>query len=484
VIGQGSIGRRHAAIVVALGHDATSYDPAPAGETPAGVETAASLEEALERADAAVIASPSSVHAAQARQAIDRGVPVLVEKPLTTDAARAAELEWLARERGVLLAVAMNLRHHPGVRALRELLAQDAVGRVLRAAAWCGSWLPGWRPGTDYRTSYSASARLGGGVLLDVAIHELDYLLWLLGPAAAVTAVSRHVSSLGLDDVDDVAIIALELRSGAVAHVTVDYFDRSYHRGCRIVGGRATAHWSWERERVTVRGGEPGAETSHERAVPADVAPAYRRQMERFLGAISGAGGAPGAGGSVDGVVGAREAREVLAVIDAVASSSRQGRRVAIAPQVELRAAVDSDSGRLLAWRNDPDTRRWSRSQDEVSAQEHQRWLERVLSDPGVLQWIAEADGVSVGQIRLTREPPDAAELHVTVAPEARGRGLGTELIVEAAARGLADTTVHRLIAHVKSDNEPSCRAFARAGFELQGGDETGLLRLERQRCG
>ena len=89
-----------------------------------------------------------------------------------------------------------------------------------------------------------------------------------------------------------------------------------------------------------------------------------------------------------------------------------------------------------------------------------------------------------VGQIRLTREPPDAAELHVTVAPEARGRGLGTELIIEAAARGLADPTVHRLIAHVKSDNEPSWRAFARAGFELQGRDEAGLLRLERERCG
>ena len=485
MIGQGSIGRRHAAIVVALGHDAISYDPAPAGEAPAAVETAGSFEEALQGADAAVIASPSSLHAAQARQAIERGVPVLVEKPLTTDAARAAELEWLARQRGVLLAVAMNLRHHPGVLALRDLLAQDAVGRVLRAAAWCGSWLPGWRPGTDYRTSYSASAALGGGVLLDVAIHELDYLLWLLGPAAAVTAVSRHVSSLGLDNVDDVAIIALELRSGAVAHVTVDYFDRSYHRGCRIVGERSTAHWSWEREHLRVHGGEAGAETSDDRAIPADVAPAYGRQMECFLAAAGGGGGRlAGPGARPEGVVGAREARDALAVIDAVASSSRQGRRVAIAPRIELRAAVDSDSGRLLAWRNDPDTRRWSRSQDEVSAQEHRAWLERVLADPSVLQWIAEADGVPVGQVRLTREPPDAAELHVTVAPEARRRGLGSELIIEAAARGLADATVYRLIAHVKSDNEPSRRAFARAGFELEGRDDAGLLRLERDRCG
>jgi RimJ/RimL family protein N-acetyltransferase len=280
-------------------------------------------------------------------------------------------------------------------------------------------------------------------------------------------------------------MIVVELRSGAVLQLTVDYFDRSYHRGCRIVGERATAHWSWERERVRVRGGTPGAETSDERVVPADVAPAYRRQMESFLAAADGRGD-DRAGPRVrpEGVVGAREARDTLAVVDAVAASSSQGRRVAVAPRIELRAAAESDSGRLLAWRNDPDTRRWSRSQDEVSAQEHRDWLERVQSDPGTQQWIAEADGVPVGQIRLTREPTDAAELHVTVAPEARGRRLGAELIIEAAARGLAETTVHRLIAHVKSDNEPSCRAFARAGFELRGRDGAGLLRLERERCG
>ena len=276
-------------------------------------------------------------------------------------------------------------------------------------------------------------------------------------------------------------------RSGAApyAQTALDYFDRAYHRGCRIVGERATAHWSWERERVRVCGGEPGAETSDERAVPADVAPAYRRQMESFLAAADGGGDdVAGPGACPEGVVGAHEARDTLAVIDAVAASSRQGRRIAVAPRIELRAAVESDSGRLLAWRNDPDTRRWSRSQDEVSEQEHRAWLERMLSDPGTQQWIAEADGVPVGQIRLTREPPDAAELHVTVAPDSRGRRLGAELIIEAAARGLAETTVHRLIAYVKADNEPSCRAFARAGFESRGRDDAGLLRLERERCG
>jgi predicted dehydrogenase/RimJ/RimL family protein N-acetyltransferase len=470
VIGQGSIGRRHAGILLELGHQVVVYDPATPTPLADGVLSDESLEAALEGADAAVIASPSSEHAGQARRALERSVPVLVEKPLATDVARAGELDCLARERGVLLAVAMNLRHHAGVSALADLLHDDAVGRVLRASAWCGSWLPGWRPGADYRTAYSARAELGGGVLLDVAVHELDYVLWLLGPAVSVTALARRVSDLELD-VEDVASIALELRSGAVAEITVDYFDRSYHRGCRLVGERATAHWSWEGESLTLLGPDG---PSSERSVASDVGPAYRRQLERFTAAARGDAGMTAPAG---------DARHVLAVVEAARVSAREGRRVVLAPPITLRAVERRDSARLRAWRNDPDTRRWSRAEAEVSLSEHECWLDQVLADSANALWIAEAEGAAIGQIRVTRDADGSAELHVTIAPEARGRGLGAALLVEACGRELADPSVQRLVAHVKVDNHSSRCAFARAGFEPVGHDDAGLLRLERRPC-
>ncbi len=157
VIGQGSIGRRHAAILLELGHEVAVYDPRPEADPPEGVLRTTSASDCLTGADAAVVASPSSEHPADARRAIELGVAVLVEKPLALDAARAAELDCLAQRSGVTLSVAMNLREHAGVRALAGLLAEGAVGRVLRASAWCGSWLPGWRPGGDYRHAYSVS---------------------------------------------------------------------------------------------------------------------------------------------------------------------------------------------------------------------------------------------------------------------------------------------------------------------------------------
>ncbi len=219
ILGQGSIGRRHAQLARELGHELTVYDPIPSSSSPPpGTRIAGNVTDCLQGAEAAIVASPSSEHAAHARAAIELGVPVLVEKPLALDAARAAELDCLAQSRGVLLSVAMNLREHPGVKTLLALVGEGAIGSVLRASAWCGSWLPGWRPDADYRDSYSARRELGGGVLLDVAVHELDYLLLAAGPVRSVSALARRVSELDID-VEDVASISMELAGEAVAEL-------------------------------------------------------------------------------------------------------------------------------------------------------------------------------------------------------------------------------------------------------------------------
>jgi len=467
VIGQGSIGRRHTAILLELGHQLTVYDPSPVVPSPPGAEITTSAQECLQHAEAAVIASPSSEHLSDARRAIELGVPVLVEKPLALDAAHAVELDCLAQERGVMLSVAMSMREHTGVLALSRLLREGAVGQILRVSAWCGSWLPGWRPDSDYRRGYSARAELGGGVLLDVAVHELDYLLWLAGPARSVSALARRVSELEID-VEDVATIAIELDSGAVGELVVDYFDRSYTRGCRIVGSEGTLHWSWEEQRVTRH---TASGTSSHLEVPSDVAPAYRRQLERFLAAVIDGSPAP---------VSAQEACRVLAVLDAARASSRDGRRVQLAPSVRLREVQTRDAEQLRAWRNDPETRRWSRNSHEITPEEHAAWFERTFAEDSTSLWIAESEEGPLGQVRVGPASQGAAEIHVTLAPQARGRGVGAAVLAQASGRALAQRGVRLLVAHVKPEHEASLRAFARAGFQRAGVQDDGLVRLER----
>lgn len=481
VVGQGSIGRRHAGILGELGHEVVAFDPSPASESPPGVLRSGSLYECLEQADAAIVASPSSEHVADARTAIELGVPVLVEKPLALSGAHAAEIDCLATARRVMLSVAMNLREHAGLSVLAQKIREDAIGRALRASAWCGSWLPGWRPDSDYRRSYSARSELGGGVLLDVAVHELDYLLWLLGPAHSVSALACQVSDLETD-VEDVGLISLELAGGGVAQVAVDYFDRGYTRGCRIAGSRGTLHWSWTGEHVTHYDADG---TPSRFQTPSDVSPTYRRQLQRFLAAVADGLPAPAP---------AAEARHVLTVLDAARRSSRGGRRVTVPAPVTLRPAGHQDSEEVLAWRNDPQTRRWSRNTHEISPEEHASWFARVLADPMTRLWIAESQGRAVGNVRIDREPVGrpvgnarmnptsvgAAEMHITIAPHARGEGLGASVLMEAAAQSLTEPDIALLCAHVKADHAASLRAFEQAGFVESGVLEDGMVRLER----
>lgn len=314
VLGQGSIGRRHAGNLLELGHEVVAWDPV--AEVLEGVLGAPSSEAALTDADVAIIASPSSDHAGQALQALEHDCHVLVEKPLALTSAEADPILALAAERGLVLAVAMNLRFHPAVRAVREAVVTGVIGRPLVARAWFGSWLPSWRPGVDYRTSYSARRELGGGVMLD-AIHEVDYLTWILGPVASVGATLAQVSDLEID-VEDVAQIQLRFASGTEAVLTLDYLDRSYDRGCRIVGTAGTVEWSWPG--ACVRTLDADGETTVLDS-PSDVSPTYVAEIAAFLSAASG-----GTGDLTSGADG----RHAVAVVDAARRSSRTGRRTPV----------------------------------------------------------------------------------------------------------------------------------------------------------
>jgi predicted dehydrogenase len=320
ILGQGSIGRRHAALFAAEGCEVLAWDPAPEAETAPGVERVASPEEALARAAAAVIASPSSRHLDQARWALDRGCHVLVEKPLSTSADGVSGLIATARSAGLVLAVAMNLRFHPGPATVRRIVRSGEVGRPLLAHVTFGSFLPDWRPNVDYRRSYSARAELGGGIALD-AIHEVDYAAWTLGEADEVSAWLGRVSDLELD-VEDAALFIVRHTGGAVSTIALDYLDRRYRRGCRVVGSEGSVEWSWADEHVRVLTG--GAERAL--AAPSDVASSYREQARDFLAAVKRGALRP----EVSPLAAASEALHAVRVVDAARVASAEGRRVAL----------------------------------------------------------------------------------------------------------------------------------------------------------
>jgi glutamate-1-semialdehyde 2,1-aminomutase/spore coat polysaccharide biosynthesis protein SpsF len=221
--------------------------------TELGVAVFSDLTAALDakKYDAVFICSPPVYHLRQALESLRTGSHLFIEKPLSHSLDGIEELVGETRSREQVVQVGYNLRFHPGLRKLKELIETGILGRVLWAQAEAGQYLPDWRPWQNYRESYTARRVLGGGILLDGS-HELDYIMWLLGKPAEIMCMAAKVSRLEID-VEDCADILLRFASGAQAVIHLDFVQRERIRCCKLVGEQGSASWNFARQEVQLQ---------------------------------------------------------------------------------------------------------------------------------------------------------------------------------------------------------------------------------------
>ena len=291
VLGAGSIGMRHSRNAVALGHRITVWDQDPTRRDSAvrelGVRSAPDLDGGLaSRPDAVLVCTPPASHVALARRALEADAHVFIEKPLADSSEEVPEVLEAAKRAGRLVAVGFNLRFLPSLRRVKRLLEHGRVGKIFAARAQFGFYLPDWRPGRDYRENYAVSAALGGGVLLD-AIHELDYLGWLLGEPLELFCATGHVSALA-GDTEDIAEVTIRFGSGAMAQVHLDYLRRAYRRDLEILGEHGVILWDYAARSVRVLGPAPDQLEieSLEEAEPNEAM--YVEELRHFVRCVEG----------------------------------------------------------------------------------------------------------------------------------------------------------------------------------------------------
>jgi predicted dehydrogenase len=152
---------------------------------------------------AVTISTPAATHAALAREAIDLGLAVVVDKPFALDAEAAREVTTKAAEAGVLLSVYQNRRWDSDLLTLRRLIGEGALGEVRRFESRFERWSPERMP-----------PAAGGGTLLDFGAHLVDQAHLLFGPVTRVYAEMR-----GDGDLDDDVFVALHHESGVESHL-------------------------------------------------------------------------------------------------------------------------------------------------------------------------------------------------------------------------------------------------------------------------
>jgi scyllo-inositol 2-dehydrogenase (NADP+) len=147
-----------------------------------------SLDEllAMEEIRLVVIATPNDTHYSFARQCLEAGRDVVVDKPFTTTLEEATSLVQLAKNSGRLLTVYQNRRYDGDFQAIRKLVADGTVGRIVRFETTYDRYRPQLKSG-----AWRETRRSGSGILFDIAPHLIDHALMLFGLPDAVTADVR-----------------------------------------------------------------------------------------------------------------------------------------------------------------------------------------------------------------------------------------------------------------------------------------------------
>ena len=157
-----------------------------AAERYPGITTYRSLDAMLADSslDLFVVATPSGTHFEVARQILEAGKNVVVDKPVALASSEVAQLMELASARGVLLIPFFNRRWDGDFQTIRELLRGGSLGRIV----YLESRFDRWRPDPPSDRLWKEDPSAGGGVLLDLGTHIADQALALLGKPEAVAA--------------------------------------------------------------------------------------------------------------------------------------------------------------------------------------------------------------------------------------------------------------------------------------------------------
>jgi myo-inositol 2-dehydrogenase / D-chiro-inositol 1-dehydrogenase len=294
VVGTGIMGGTHATILGSL-PDVTEVlvvdaDADRAAEVARTVDgRAVALDDALGTADAVVVATTAASHAAIVEAAVAHRLPVLCEKPLTTDLASSIELTALVEAGGAHVEVGFQRRHDPGFAAARASVADGSVGKVhlLRLTAFDPRFPE--RPISFWPEEDAAP------MFVHSSIHDFDFARWLTGEEVVevTTEGSRRDEPRPADPRGiETAVVTMRLSGGGLAVLEASWLHPSgydiraelladhAHLTMGLSGRSPARHLDW----AIADDGVPAAWSGYLERFEA----AYRQELVAFLAACRG----------------------------------------------------------------------------------------------------------------------------------------------------------------------------------------------------
>lgn len=279
-------------------------------------EYRAMLQQHADELDAVSIVTPHTLHYDQAMTCLQRGLHVLVEKPMVTDVGHAHDLIRTAAERDLVLQVGYQRRFDPVFQELRRRVVNGHLGTLHSVSCFIGQdWIRNHR-GT-WRTDPSLS---GGGQLYDTGSHLFDALLWVTQAEPVSATAQLEFAEPGIDVNGAITLRLRRDNQPIVASVGVsgDGVDPVPHEGYVFYGTDGRLSYAEDVIEFTQRDG-----TTYRTEIEdgSGFKALNRRKLQNFAASIEGA---------VDPAVPGEVGLMVTAVTEAVYQAAESGSDVSI----------------------------------------------------------------------------------------------------------------------------------------------------------
>lgn len=254
VIGFGSIGKRHVNNLLSLGILNVVLLRTSKKGNELNLQEITKLEEIIKiNPDFVIVSNPTSLHFQSLKFLVQHQINILCEKPFLYKPEEWDLLKPFLKNYKGKANIVFNLRFHPCVQKVKELIFEGTLGKIHSARFFVGQYLPDWRPETNHLNSYSASKRMGGGVVMDL-VHEIDIAEYLLGkPQGEIHSIVSKVSDVTVDSAD-IAEILYRTNNIAIVNIHMDYLFRGYSRHFSICGKKANLHCDLFKNTIKING--------------------------------------------------------------------------------------------------------------------------------------------------------------------------------------------------------------------------------------
>lgn len=247
VAGQGHIGKRHAEMILRNPHAelvavCDIRTPEECNTSYEGIPFYSSLDELLKKEieiDVLNICTPNGLHAEMAIKGLEKGLHIVVEKPMALTKNDAERIVFKSLERSRNVFCVMQNRYSPPSVWLKSVIDQNILGKLFHVQINCY-----WNRDERYytRKNWHGDAKLDGGTLFTQFSHFIDIMYWLFGDIKNISGQFRDFNHKTLTDFEDTGIVNFEFVNEGIG--TLNYSTSIYHENLEssmtIIGEKGT----------------------------------------------------------------------------------------------------------------------------------------------------------------------------------------------------------------------------------------------------